>query len=53
MPLAKGKSKSVISENIKEMIKSGHKPKQAAAAALTEARESGAKIPKKKSNKPY
>ena len=53
MPLKKGKSKSVIGENIREMIRSGHKPKQAVAASLNEARESGAKIPKKKSKKSY
>lgn len=47
MPLHKGKSRKVIGENIGEMIKSGHPKKQAVAAALNEARESGAKIPKK------
>jgi len=48
MPLRKGKSKKIISRNIREMIKSGHKRKQAIAAALDTARKSGAKIPKKK-----
>lgn len=48
MPLHKGKSKKVIGENIAEMERSGHPKKQAIAAALNEARESGAKIPKKK-----
>ena len=43
MPLAKGKSKAVISKNIKEMIKSGHPQKQAVAASLSEVRKSGAK----------
>lgn len=47
MPLKHGKSKEVISENIKEMEESGHQPKQAIAASLNEARESGAHIPKK------
>jgi len=39
MPLIKGHSQKVISENIKELIKSGHKPKQAIAAALANARK--------------
>lgn len=48
MPLAKGKSKKVISKNIKEMMDSGYPQKQAVAASLTQARKSGAKIPKRK-----
>lgn len=48
MPLKKGKSKKVISENIREMRHAGHPEKQSIAAALSEARESGAKIPKKR-----
>jgi hypothetical protein len=48
MPLSKGKSKKVISENIKEMEASGHPRNQSIAAALSEARKSGAKIPKRK-----
>jgi hypothetical protein len=48
MPLRKGTSKGVISANIKEMIKTGHPQKQAVAAALNTARESGAKIPGRK-----
>ena len=51
MPLKKGKSKEVIGSNIKEMEASGHKKSQAIAAALNEARMSGAKIPKKKGKK--
>jgi hypothetical protein len=47
MPLKKGKSKSVISSNISEMVHAGHPRRQAVAAALSTARKSGAKIPKK------
>ena len=48
MPLEKGKSKKVIGKNIKEMEQSGHPKKQAIAASLSQARKSGANIPKKK-----
>lgn len=48
MPLKKGKSKKVISENIREMRASGHPEAQAVAVALSNARKSGSKIPKKK-----
>jgi hypothetical protein len=48
MPLKHGSSRKVIGENIKEMESSGHKKSQSIAAALNEARKSGAKIPKKK-----
>ncbi len=40
MPLEKGKSKSVIGHNIKEMEKAGHKKSQSIAAALNVAGES-------------
>jgi hypothetical protein len=51
MPLSKGKSKKVIGKNISEMEASGHKKSQSIAAALNEARKSGAKIPYKNKNK--
>lgn len=37
MPLKKGKSKKIISGNIREMVKSGYPVKQAAAAAYRKA----------------
>lgn len=40
MPLKKGSSKKVVSENIREMMHSGRPQKQAVAAALRQARES-------------
>lgn len=46
MPLKRGTSKSVISQNIKTESKT-HPHKQAVAIALNVARKSGAKIPKK------
>ncbi len=39
-PLKLGGSKKVISENIKEMMHSGHSQKQAIAASLSNARKS-------------
>jgi hypothetical protein len=49
MPLKSGKSKKVISSNIRTEMEEGGKPqKQAVAIALSKARKSGAKIPKKK-----
>ena len=40
MPLEPGSSKSVISENIAEMVHSGHPQKQAVAAAMNNAGKS-------------
>ena len=41
MPLLKGSSKEVVSENIREMRNAGHPEDQAVAASLRMARESG------------
>jgi hypothetical protein len=43
MPLAKGKSKKVVSENIKTEIAAGKPKDQAIAIALNEARRTGKK----------
>ena len=43
MPLSKGKSRKVVSSNIKELRHSGYKKKQAIAIALQKAREKGKK----------
>lgn len=40
MPLKKGKSKKTISENIAEMVRSGHPQAQAIAAAYHQAGKS-------------
>jgi hypothetical protein len=48
MPLKPGSDKKTISFNISEMVKSGHPQKQAVAAAMNYARETGKKSKGKK-----
>lgn len=54
MPLIKGskaRSKEGISQNIRREMHAGKPQKQAVAIALSQARRSGAKIPKKRTSK--
>jgi hypothetical protein len=51
MPLRKGKSKEVISENISTEVHAGRPQKQAVAIALNTARKSGAKIPRRRAKR--
>ncbi len=40
MPLARGAGQKTVSKNIREMIRSGHPPEQAKAAAMRQKRKS-------------
>ncbi len=51
VPLKKGKSKAVVSSNIREMVKAGYPQKQAVAASLETARRSGKKKEMKRTHK--
>ena len=51
MPLIKISSKKAREKNIKEMIASGHDPKQAVAAAYSVQRKAESKARKKKGKK--
>ena len=48
MPLRRGGSDAAISSNISELVASGRPRNQAIAIALDKARESGAKVPRRK-----
>ena len=52
MPLIKSSSSSAVSKNISEMRHAGHPRDQAIAAALSVARKSNNKLPKKTKTKP-
>lgn len=51
MPLMRGSSREVISHNIGTEVHAGKPQRQAVAIALSNARRSGGKIPKKRKKK--
>jgi ribosomal protein L12E/L44/L45/RPP1/RPP2 len=51
MPLKKGYAQATIGQNIGEMIKAGHPPAQAAAAAYATARKAAKKLGKIKARR--
>lgn len=51
MPQKKGCGPKVRSENIREMVRAGHRPDRAAAAAFRTQREQGCKVPAPKGGK--
>lgn len=53
MPLLQGSSKSVVSQNIKELVKSGRKQDQAVAIAMRRAGKASPKAPKPAAFKPF
>jgi hypothetical protein len=53
MPLKKGSGKSVVSDNIREMIKAGHPQKQAVAASLNSAGKGRPNKPKGRKPRSY
>ena len=47
MPLKKGSSKKIVSENVSEMVKSGYPRDQAVAASMSKAGKGRSKTAKK------
>jgi len=48
MPLKRGSSRTVISDNVRELMAAGHPQKQAVAIALKQARKSKARARRRK-----